>query len=313
MNDSPVIAATSALASPVALAEHALITQAGRRIIQTQLAKLRACEDAVRAGDDAEAIHDMRVASRRLRSAFRLLRAHYTKKELKGLLRPLRELARTLGAIRDWDVMLWNARVYAGTLPAAQRSAFTPLLSGWDARRAQAHQAVVALLLRKRYANWLLRMQQFIVMETRSTAPRVCDVTPLLIWEHYQDVRRYELLLRDAPLATLHALRIACKRLRYALEFFAEVLGEPTKPLIKALAQAQDQLGELHDADVASRIVADFITQQTHDEALRQAATTYVNHLGNVIAERRAAFLPRWESIIAPAFRQRLAERLAAL
>jgi CHAD domain-containing protein len=289
------------------------ITQAGRRIFRTQWEKLRACEAAVRLGEDIEAIHDMRVASRRMRSAFRLLRAYYTNKELKGLLKPLRELARTLGAVRDWDVLLWNARAYAETLPTEQHSAFTPLLSAWDAQRAQAHQAVVAFLSRKRYAQWLLRMQPFVTLETSSAAPRVCEVVPLLIWEHYQDVRHYEVLIDDAPLTTLHELRIACKRLRYALEFFAAVLGEPTKSLIKTLAQAQDQLGELHDADVASHIVADFNARQASDEALQQAATAYVNHLHAVMAERHAKFLTRWESILAPTFRQRLAERIAAL
>ena len=54
---------------------------------------------------------------------------------------------------------------------------------------------------------------------------RVYQVVPTLVYSRYEAVRRFEPVISDAPLRTLHALRIDCKRFRYALEFFREVLG----------------------------------------------------------------------------------------
>jgi CHAD domain-containing protein len=82
-------------------------------------------------------------------------------------------------------------------------------------------------------------------------------------------VRAYEewVTIPDPPLTRLHALRIACKRLRYTLEFFEEVLGPDTKALIKEIVTLQDHLGDLQDAVVASGILRDFLTYGTwgHD------------------------------------------------
>jgi CHAD domain-containing protein len=57
----------------------------------------------------------------------------------------------------------------------------------------------------------------------------------------------------------LHALRIACKRMRYTLEFFQEVLGPSTKELIAEIVTLQDHLGDLQDAVVASGILRDYL------------------------------------------------------
>jgi CHAD domain-containing protein len=74
-------------------------------------------------------------------------------------------------------------------------------------------------------------------------------------------VRAYDewVAIPDPPLARLHALRIACKRLRYTLEFFEEVLGPGTKVLIKEIVSMQDHLGALQDAVVASEILRDYL------------------------------------------------------
>jgi len=63
----------------------------------------------------------------------------------------------------------------------------------------------------------------------------------------------------------LHALRIACKRLRYTLEFFREVLSPSTKALIKQIVALQDHLGNLQDAVVASDILRNYLLFGTWD------------------------------------------------
>lgn len=294
------------------------ISKAGRRIIKKQFEKFLACQEAVRADRDEEAVHDMRVAARRMRSAFRLLRP-YARKALKGLRKPLRDVAQQLGAVRDLDVLIKNARAYAEPLPPERQSAFERLIADWYERRQEAQRDVVSSLDAKRYRAWQARMNDFLRAKADETGPRLCDEAPPLIWQQYAEVRRYESRVGDASLATLHELRIQCKRLRYTLEFFSDVLGDSTPRLIEALVAVQDQLGELHDADVARQRVVAFIADQTTrpdtplDASALQEATAYLGALQNRTAALRASFPERWQAIVAPSFRQALAEAVAAL
>ncbi|MEP7198186.1 MAG: CHAD domain-containing protein [Chloroflexota bacterium] len=309
---------------PDALSADEPITRAGRRIVRAQFDKLRACEDAVRDSAHVEALHDMRVASRRMRSLLRLLRPSYSPKELKGVLKPLRDLSRALGAVRDFDVLLENAGAYTDKLPTKRQGALAPLLTDWQSRRAEAKQSLVGLLSGEPYATWTAAVERFSERTPTESEPRVCDIVPSLVWERYQAVRRFEALadesgsLDHASLLTLHELRIECKRLRYTLEFFGGVLGGQTPQLIKPLVAAQDQLGALHDADVARERVLEFIVAQTNgshaiNTAALHAATAYLSALQAKSAARRAKFIAQWEAIVAPTFRKRLANAVAAL
>src|SRR5690606_3507983 len=88
---------------------------------------------------------------------------------------------------------------------------------------------------------------------------RVRHVAPVAIYERLAAVRAYDewVTIPSPPVARLHALRIVCKRLRYAVEFFREALGPEAKILINQVVGMQDHLGELQDAVVASGILRD--------------------------------------------------------
>ncbi|TMC59588.1 MAG: CHAD domain-containing protein [Chloroflexi bacterium] len=295
------------------------LTLAGRRIVKTQLDKLRECEEPVRSGTDAEAIHDMRVASRRLRSLFRLLGDYYSPKELQGVIKPLRELAGDLGAVRDLDVLIENARKYSQTLPAERQPALEVLLGDWYAQRVTAHRRALRFLDSRAYRQWATRMTTFTKRSEPAGAPRVLDELPALVWQHYAALRRYEDRVKAAPLNLLHQVRIDSKRLRYALEFFEEVLDAAVPELLETLVALQDHLGELHDADVARQMVVEFITQQTSrietlaDTSALQEATAYLGALQARIAERHTSVPELWQPLVAPDFRQKLGEAVAAL
>jgi len=295
------------------------VTRAGALIFAAQFARLRACDDGVRGGDDADAVHDMRVAARRMRSAFRLLGAHYPPEALKGVLKPLRDLARALGAMRDLDVMLAHADAYAARLPEARRGLFTPLTDEWRRARAEAHQGAIAYLNSDRHARWEEAFEQFTVRAGDYPSPRVCDVVPALIWQHYDAVRRYETTIAGAPpVESLHALRIECKRLRYALEFFAPVLGAPSARLIAQMTAMQDHLGRMNDADVRARQIAAFISAHTQagatpDARTLKAVTTYLHGAQRQIAALQKSAARPYARLVTPAFRAGLARAVARL
>ena len=95
------------------------------------------------------------------------------------------------------------------------------------------------------------------------TPYRVRHLVAGLLINRYEGVRAYESSLPAAPITTYHALRIECKRFRYALEFFRDVLGPEVGGLIKQVTGMQDLLGDLHDAVVSEGMVAEFL----HDQA----------------------------------------------
>ena len=109
---------------------------------------------------------------------------------------------------------------------------------------------------------------------------QVRHVAPSLIITHYESVRAFERLLPGAPLLTYHALRIDCKGLRYALEFFRDLLGDEAPALIKQVTGMQDLLGELQDAHVAEALLDGFL--RDHRKAAREAA-------GRAVAGRRGS------------------------
>ncbi len=88
-------------------------------------------EEGTRLGEDIEALHDMRVATRRLRAAFEVFGPAFDKQTLKVHLAGLRMTGRTLGAVRDMDVFMEKAQKYLQTLPEARQSGLDPLLEHW--------------------------------------------------------------------------------------------------------------------------------------------------------------------------------------
>jgi CHAD domain-containing protein len=228
------------------------ISAAGRKIVLSELIQLRRHEDAVQSGDDHEAIHDMRVATRRMRSALRLLGAYYRPKEVKRLSRGLKELADELGTVRDLDVLLIDLR---------ERTDFTlaEVMERLEKDRAEAHDALTDALDGRGYKAFLGKLAAFAtapdaLRDVEPPAPvQVRHVVPVLLHEQLAAVRGFDpLFSEDASpdYETLHELRIAFKRLRYATHFFREVLGAPVEPFISDLKAIQDHLGRLNDVVV---------------------------------------------------------------
>lgn len=296
------------------------IPRTARKLIGAQLARLRSFEDDVRAEQAADAVHDMRVASRRMKKAIRLTRDYLGKKWFKRLDPVLGDLRKALGDLRNYDVLLANLRTYQTQLEAEQRDALEPLLDAWEHERGVAHHKLVKLLDNAAYDEWVKQAEAFIRAKSDEDAPRVADVVPGWVWKSYGQVRKYEPGLKEAPLEELHALRIQVKRLRYTLEFFSEGLGQDAEELIQPLVELQDQLGNLQDAVVASARVAEFIaarsrhaTRHNQDASAYEAAATYLASLQTQIQELRQALPDHWIKILTPNYRSALGRAVATL
>ncbi len=243
-----------------------LLPTAVLRILSYQYRKVRKLEPGAIAGNE-EAIHDMRVAIRRIRAALRVARPHIRDKGLTRLRTRLQETAQVLGGTRDLDVMLSHAEEYG----RAQQDELHAL-DGWietlKSRQGEAREALRTHLVSKRYAR--LRDEfQMVIARLRPEedsgapagtlgAPRVLDILPGAVWTQYGIVRAYE-TVREPTTDVLHLLRIEIKRLRYILEFFRGPLGARIVPVIDTAVAAQDRLGHLHDLCVAAELLQSWL------------------------------------------------------
>ncbi|MBN1565170.1 MAG: CHAD domain-containing protein [Anaerolineae bacterium] len=252
------------------------MAEAGRKTLLFHFERMLLNEPGSRIGEDIEAVHDMRVATRRMRSAFRQFDAYYKSGSIKPFVRDLRRVARALGVVRDLDVAIDKAQRFMIDHPADD---LTPILSQWDKQRAIARHDLIKTLDSKRFGKFVDSFYAFLTTPGQGAKRRpisdsavpyqVRHVAPRLIYELYEQLRAYEAVLcngiDEEMINTLHALRIDFKRFRYALEFFADVLGPEARPVIEECKIMQDHLGDLNDTQVAGESLRAFVDQHnTH-------------------------------------------------
>jgi CHAD domain-containing protein len=251
------------------------MSEAGRKVLQFHFQRMLKHEPGTRLGEDIEELHDMRVATRRMRSAFRVFEPFYDPKSLRPFLKGLQRTGRALGRVRDLDVFMEKARRYLAGMPEQERPDLDPLLTVWQDQREAAREKMLAHLDSAKYQDFVEEFDLFLNTEGAGALPtsdekptptKVDQVVPTLIYTRYGVVRSYEAVIEKASLETHHALRIDCKRFRYALEFFREVLGSEVEGVIEEVVVLQDHLGDLQDADVACHLLIEFLDQWSDKE-----------------------------------------------
>jgi CHAD domain-containing protein len=309
------------------------MSEAGRKIIYLHFTRMLANEAGTRLGEDPEALHDMRVATRRMRAAFALFAPHFDPRSIKPFGKGLRRAGRTLGAVRDLDVLMDKARAYAASLPPEGAGSLDPLLAHWATGRDVARRQMLDHLDSAAYREFVADFNAFLTMPGAGALPLPADlpspyqvrhVAPRLILTRYESVRAYEPVLpgpagNSAALLSYHALRIECKGLRYALEFFRDLLGDEAPALIRQVTAMQDLLGELQDAHVAETLLTEFLREQRKVARKRTAepplggVEAYLESQRARQAELVAAFPDPWAALLGLEFRRRLALAVAVL
>ena len=302
---------------------------AGRKVLRKLFLDMAGHQAGVLGGTDPQAIHDMRVTVRRMRAALDLFEDFLPSKTVKFQKQSLKKLGGALGAVRDIEVMLVNARAYQTALPKSHQPAIMPLLDFFEARRAAARAPLVELLESGDFISYLQATIVFLgepaadgfVPAVPGRPSRVCDLVPALILERFGMVRSFEEHVVGLSLEQLHALRGGLKRLRYAVECFQEPLGPQARLLMETLKDLQDHLGKLNDADVAARTVQAFIQEREDGQPERAAAGTsssvpFLTYLTRLLEQRDElvrTFPGSWSAFNTIDFRQRLSRSVARL
>jgi CHAD domain-containing protein len=279
---------------------------AAHKILARQAFKMWANTAGTIADLDPEFLHDLRVATRRARSALRLLAPLYGEERCETLRGELGWIAAALGAVRDVDVHRERIRAElerAGAAPGDDAG----LAGALDRRRGPALAALRAALRSERYEGLVASLRAVLAPDPAPEAvawggePAV-TVAPDLIAKAARRVRRWgDDAGADRSNAELHRLRILFKRLRYTAEFFAELFGEPMRAAIASLVPYQDCLGALQDAVVGLATLAEHVAARTRRGRERPQELLTLGALMQVqreeIARRRAALAELWPGL----------------
>jgi len=225
---------------------------------------------------DIEGVHQMRVATRRMRSCLRVFRPLISRPVASLLNARVRWLTDALGPARDWDVLIDETLEPLGEQQAGG-AALEKLRDRANRCREEAYAAVREALLSPRYTELMLTLAAWIEAqswrglvdgERRAQLDRpAIDLARELLEKRHTEVMERGKRFDRLTVEERHDLRIRGKRLRYLAEFFAGLWGaEQVRPFTRALSRLQDVLGALNDAAVARRLLAD-VTDGAGDPA----------------------------------------------
>ena len=232
------------------------VGQVAFAVLRRNFAVMLAHESGTRLGEDAEELHDMRVATRRMRAALALfsdalpVRARHIRTELGWL-------ADVLGTVRDLDVQLERLAQWLEEVPDEDRGALADLARVLHSERDQGRETLLAALESVRYERLVTSFTTMLRQGPSRRSPAIrlpaLSVVPGLIDERHRSATKAARRAKHsgAP-ADFHRLRIRCKRLRYALEFVSEIYDGHTTRYVRHVVKLQDALGLMQDARVAA-------------------------------------------------------------
>lgn len=257
------------------------VTVGARLILRVRCAEMLELRDAALDWSDIEGVHNMRVASRRLRGALQDFLPYLPRAgELKRSRRELRVLAGALGAVRDEDVAIEALRSLQKerAKDGATDTAFgiELFVQSREAAREESRRALAEMIEPPRLTalqdDFNERLER--ATETRGAQADAMSLAATgaeIVLGRYDELRRLSRsLYRPFAVEPLHELRIAAKRLRYAIELFAGCVdGQAVDGFADRVGELQSALGGVHDCDVWIEEFGELLFAQSKRETKR--------------------------------------------
>jgi inorganic triphosphatase YgiF len=264
------------------------------------LRHFRLNEPVVLKNRDAGALHQMRVAMRRLRSAFTLFRPVIVDARYLELREEIRWFTDQLGEARNIDVLIARYEKVRGKGSKALRNRL-------KAARGNAYDRVVETLGSARFRDLMLHLVEWLTTGGWLDSP-AADQPLQSFADEALDKRWRKVKKGGREIATLapeplHDLRIEVKKLRYAVEFFASLhLGKQAirrrKSAQSALSELQEVLGLMNDDDTARAILPALLADEPQALLLAEAQLKGAQPLTGAVEAYRALMKagPFWRS-----------------
>ena len=240
--------------------------------------------------EDIEYVHEMRVALRRLRAALRVFDGAF-----RGIPKDfgtgLRDLGAELGAIRDLDVFIASLRAFLLGAPEEHRPFLRRFLRTLQTRRRAEYRNLLGFLESEEFRGLRDRCRVFFgappdsdqgPATTRRGRRPIRIEAPRLLRASLKTVTAYDQPLEHYSPNGQHALRIACKKMRYTAEFLAHLYSGGLRELTGPMQKMQDLLGEVHDCDVYAGQVLEYaqrVMRRGGGMAAEKASDAFLIHI----------------------------------
>lgn len=258
-------------------------------IIAVHLDVARRNEAGIIADHDTEFLHHHRVALRKVRSVVSLFKGVYSDDQTQALKQATADLMAPTGRLRDLDVYLLARDDYFAMLPPSLHPGLDLMFAMFGTERRRAQRSMVTRLTGARYDGAMSDLQALVDGPDGPRTGPLADrpfgpYARRLIRKRYRKVCRIARAIRDDTADDqVHALRIACKKLRYLIEFVAPLLPPgDIRPVLKPLKRLQDNLGLFNDYSVQQGALRDFI--QAHEPIGHRQDLVLAQSIGALIA-----------------------------
>jgi CHAD domain-containing protein len=263
--------------TPAPVTAEQSVSEAFATILRHNFEYLLGWEEAARSWENIEGVHQIRVTVRRMRSALSLFRNAIPKSASSHWSKEMRWVAGELGLARDLDVFISEGlSTVADELPLSGRQGLLELAEG---RRAQTYERQVCSMLnsdryrrfKEGFAGWF-DGSQWELGELKKKQAKFLFMNLIPFSRKIMDKQEREVLTagsnvnQHAP-KEMHRLRIECKKLRYAAEFFRPLFaGMDT--FISHMRGLQDLLGLMNDVAVMQQLLDELLANGPDHEIL---------------------------------------------
>lgn len=244
---------------------------------------------------DEEYLHQVRVGLRHLRVVISIALRFHADPELTALREQVAKLCVELGRSREWDVFVTQTLAPICTrLP--EHEGLREVLSVSERARKKQHAGMESNLASQEFQRMLLRFGAWMYSGQADEAEATLEQFAVkILRKRGSSVAKYGSALIGEDAAKLHALRIACKKLRYSIEMFGGLFPKTrVRDYVAALAELQDILGVLNDIAVAHRLLNELDNAARHD-----TLALIRGWMEHDYAERVAEFGKAWKQFVA--------------
>jgi CHAD domain-containing protein len=280
------------------------VSEAFATILSHNLRALLTWEKAAKSWKDIEGVHQVRVTLRRMRSALSVFRPAISRDVTANWAQPMREFASALGPARDLDVFISE-----GLTPLAEQLPLPGakiLMALAERHRARAYEPVRTMLESSDYRRFKKDFRAWVSNEGWLSAgiterERARLDSPAVAFARKTLNQRLSKVLRTGRDADqdsaddMHRLRIECKKLRYAVEFFLP-LFEGTENFVAQMKKLQDLLGIMHDVFVMPVLLDNLLEHEDNRDAYRYAGVL-IGWRAREYYDLKHSFTKRWDGL----------------
>jgi len=277
----------------VTLSPGETVADAARKAIALGVESLLRHQSAAESGE-AEPLHQLRVATRRLRATIELFSSVIYAAQLKIFRRDLPWIGAMAGGARECDVTAALIAARAAKIDPALKDAIAPMIAALGEGRTSEHTKLHELLASKRYRSLLAKLAHPAIKKVGADR-RLGIVAAQLVRPASRGAARLGgKLAADAPDPVFHKLRVRIKRLRYELEMIAPLGAKRHRKTLRRLEELQELLGTYHDIAVASAWLLSYAETSSAPPKTMLAAGALIQSLSSRESKLRRQCMRAW-------------------